>query len=152
MKIYLFKRIQKDFCPIVSLSASRLLRDEYLMDINPILCCLDPLESDVFYVLAQCNKNKIYYSPILPVLPFFDHKPVGPLSFHPSLPFIQILHRFKHFRIHIWFVISGRIQSLNIISKAELLQLKLTPIICLMNFIDKNVGSLKQFLLEMFFL
>ena len=52
------------------LSASRLLRDEYLMDINPILCCLDPLESDVFYVLAQCNKNKIYYSPILPVLPF----------------------------------------------------------------------------------
>ena len=54
----------------MSLSASRLLRDEYLMDINPILCCLDPLESDVFYVLAQCNKNKIYYSPILPVLPF----------------------------------------------------------------------------------
>ena len=54
----------------MSLSASRLLRDEYLMDINPILCCLDPLESDVFYVLAQCNKNKIYYSPILPFLPF----------------------------------------------------------------------------------
>ena len=44
----------------MSLSASRLLRDEYLMDINPILCCLDPLESDVFYVLAQCNKNKIF--------------------------------------------------------------------------------------------
>ena len=51
------------------------------------------------------NKNKIYYSPILPVLPFFDHKPVGPLSFHPrSLPFTQILHRFKHFRIFgLWF-------------------------------------------------
>ena len=29
-------------------------------------------------------------------------------------------------------------------SKAELLQLKLTPIICLMNFIDKKAGNRKN--------
>ena len=30
------------------------------------------------------------------------------------------------------------------LTKAELLQLKLTPIICLMNFVNKKVGNLKN--------
>ena len=30
------------------------------------------------------------------------------------------------------------------VSKAELQQLKLTPIICLMNFVNKQVGNLKN--------
>jgi hypothetical protein len=30
------------------------------------------------------------------------------------------------------------------LNKAELLQLKLTPIICLMNFVNKKVGNLKN--------
>ena len=33
--------------------------------------------------------------------------------------------------------------KLNDLIKAELLQLKLTPIICLMNFINKKVGNQK---------